>query len=127
VSGSDGSGVALGRPSESTLIPALMEAPSSFPTPSMVGTVAVVTGIAGPVGQAVARRLAGGCRCVLLSDADAQAARPVLAEVERIRALHGFDVQPVFVEADAATEAGARTIIRTALTTFGWVDAVVVN
>ncbi|MEP0548831.1 MAG: SDR family oxidoreductase [Rhodothermales bacterium] len=93
----------------------------------MVGTVAVVTGIAGPIGQAVARRLAGESRCILFSDANAQAARPVLAEVERIRALHGLEAEPVFVEADAATDAGARLIIRTALSTFGRVDAVVVN
>lgn len=103
-----------------------MEAASPPPTP-LVGTVAVVTGIAGPIGQAVARRLAGECQCILFSDADAQAAQPVLAEVERIRTLHGLDTEPIFVEADAATDAGARLVIRTALNTFGRVDAVVVN
>lgn len=93
----------------------------------MVGTVAVVTGITGPVGQAVARRLAGECRCLVLSDPDARAARPVLAEVDRIRALHGLDADPVFVEANAATEEGARAVFSTALSTFGRVDVVVIN
>lgn len=103
-----------------------MEAASPPPTP-LVGTMAVVTGIAGPIGQAVARRLAGECQHILFSDPDAQGARRVLAEVERIRALHGLDTEPIFVQADAATDAGARLVIRTALTTFGRVDAVVVN
>lgn len=103
-----------------------MEAASPPPTP-LVGTVAVVTGIAGPIGQAVARRLAGECQYILYSDPDAQAAQSVLAEVERIRALHGLAPEPLFVQADAATDAGARLVTRTALNAFGRVDAVVVN
>lgn len=93
----------------------------------MAGTVAVVTGIASPIGQAVARRLAGECHRLVFSDPDPKAARPVLAEVERIRQLHGFEIDPVFVEADAATDEGAQTIFRTAIDTFGQVDSVVVN
>ena len=103
-----------------------MEAVFSSPT-SMVGTVAVVTGIASPVGQAVARRFAGECRCLLLSDPDAAASRPVLDEVERIRALHGLETKLPFVDADAGTESGARLVMRTAHTAFGRVDAVVIN
>jgi NAD(P)-dependent dehydrogenase (short-subunit alcohol dehydrogenase family) len=93
----------------------------------MAGTVAVVTGIASPIGQAVARRLAGECRRLVFSDPDRKGARPVLAEVERIRQLHGFDVEPVFVEADAATDEGAHAIYHTALDAFGRVDSVVIN
>jgi NAD(P)-dependent dehydrogenase (short-subunit alcohol dehydrogenase family) len=93
----------------------------------MAGTVAVVTGIAGPIGQAVARRLASECQRLVFSDPDPRAARSVLAEVERIRTLHGFDTEPVFVAADAATDEGARVIVCTALNTFGRVDSVIIN
>jgi len=93
----------------------------------MAGTVAVVTGIASPIGQAVARRLAGECCRLVLSDPDPKAARPVLAEVERIRQLHGLEIEPVFVEADAATDEGVRAIFHTAIDIFGRVDSVVVN
>ncbi len=103
-----------------------MEGPSAQ-SPGMAGTVAVVTGMASPIGQAVARRLAGECRCLVLSDPDPRAARPVLDEVERIRTLHGFDTDPVFVEADAATDEGARAAVCAAVQTFGQVDSVIVN
>jgi 3-oxoacyl-[acyl-carrier protein] reductase len=93
----------------------------------MVGTATVVTDVAGPVGQAVARRLASECRCLVLSDPDARAAEGVRAEVERIRALQGFDDEPVFVEADTATEEGARAVFGAALAAFDRVDAVVIN
>lgn len=93
----------------------------------MAGTVAVVTGIASPIGQAVARRLASECQRLVFSDPDPRAARPVLAEVERIRTLHGFDTSPVFVEADAASTEGAHAAVCTALNTFGQVDSVIVN
>jgi 3-oxoacyl-[acyl-carrier protein] reductase len=93
----------------------------------MVGTVTVVTGIAGPVGQAVARRIASESHCIVLSDPDADAARSVLAEVERIRALQGLEDEPVFVEADTATEEGARAVIAAALAAFERVDAVIIN
>lgn len=93
----------------------------------MAGTVSVVTNAAGPVGQAVARRLAGECRHLVLVDPDARAARDVLAEVGRIRALHDLDDDALFVEADAATEDGAREALCSALRAYGRVDAVVVN
>lgn len=93
----------------------------------MAGTVAVVTGIASPIGQAVARRLAGECRRLVFSDPDRKAAHTVLAEVERIRTLHGFEIEPVFVEADAATDEGAHAVFRAAIDTFGQIDAAVIN
>ena len=93
----------------------------------MAGTVAVVTGIASPIGQAVARRLAGECHRLVFSDPDRKAARPVLDEVERIRQLHGFEIEPVFVEADAATDEGANNTFRAAIEAFGRVDSVIIN
>ena len=91
----------------------------------MAGTVAVITEGAGPLGQAVARRLGAACTHVLLADASATAARPVLDELARTRQLHGLDEEPAFVRADATSEDGARTVVHAALDRFGRVDVVV--
>ena len=100
-----------------------MESPAS--TPRMAGTVALVTDVSGPVGQAVARRLASECTRLVLASPDAASARSTLDEVARIRALHRLAPEPVFVEADARTPGGAHDACAAALDAFGRLDAVV--
>ncbi|MGX7828837.1 SDR family NAD(P)-dependent oxidoreductase [Actinokineospora sp. 24-640] len=81
------------------------------------GKVVIVTGAAGAIGVAVARRLGGeGARLVLVGSG-----RTPLAEAEAAAG----DAEVATVEADVATAAGARAYVEAATTRFGRVDVLV--
>jgi NAD(P)-dependent dehydrogenase (short-subunit alcohol dehydrogenase family) len=77
--------------------------------------VAVVTGAAGGIGAAVARRLAGAGAHVVLVDRDVEAVADVAHTLPEGRALA--------VGADVADEAGTRAYVDTAREAFGRIDA----
>lgn len=91
----------------------------------LAGTSAVITGVSGALGQAVARHLAATCRALLLADASAEDARAIRADVQRVRQLHGIDGEAVFIEADVSDGAQAARVLREAREAFGDVEAVV--
>jgi NAD(P)-dependent dehydrogenase (short-subunit alcohol dehydrogenase family) len=77
------------------------------------GKVAVVTGAAGGIGSATARRLsAEGCRVVVV-DLDGQGARKVAAELPG---------ESAWVQADVATDEGVEEYLGEATRSFGKID-----
>lgn len=84
----------------------------------LAGQVALVTGGAGGIGRAVARRLAGQGACVVVADIDLQGAREAAREFGRL----GLAVHVDATDEDAVAEAYRTTVRR-----FGGVDIVVSN
>jgi NAD(P)-dependent dehydrogenase (short-subunit alcohol dehydrogenase family) len=82
------------------------------------GRVAVVTGGAGGIGLAVARRLAGAGATVVVADSDAAATESAAREL-------GSSV--LAVHADVSTEEGVETYMQAALDRFGRVDVYHLN
>ena len=89
----------------------------------MVGKVALVTGGAGGIGQAIARRILADGGCVVLADIDAEALDSVGAELVKA---HGRD--PVRgVRCDVTDEASVIAAFERAALEFGGVDILVSN
>lgn len=82
------------------------------------GRIAVVTGGAGGIGLAVARRLARAGASVVVADADAAAAESVARQLGS---------SGIAVHADVSTEEGVETYMQAALDRFGRVDAYHLN
>lgn len=90
---------------------------------SLAGRIAVVTGAAGGIGQAVARRLAGEGACVLLTDRD----EAPLAEAEQALAqAFGTDLIAGRV-GDVTSEADMAAVVAATTEIFGGLDIVVAN
>ena len=89
----------------------------------MVGKVALVTGGAGGIGQAIARRLLADGGCVMLADIDAQALESVRAE---LAGAHGKD-HVRGVACDVTDEASVIAAFGRAAIEFGGVDILVSN
>lgn len=86
------------------------------------GKVAVVTGGAGGIGQALCRRFAGeGARAVVVADIDGAGAARVTDEVSRLGS-HG-----VPVTADVSTEAGIAAVVERAGEDCGAIDLLCCN
>ena len=87
------------------------------------GRVALVTGGAGGIGSAVARRLLNDGACVVLADVDAPALERAVSElravhsVDRVRGAHG----------DVTSESAVRAMFETAAREFGGLDILVSN
>ncbi len=89
----------------------------------LVGKVALVTGGAGGIGQAIARRFLAEGGCVMLADIDAEALDAVTADLARA---HGRD--PVRgVRCDVTSEASVIAAFERAAIEFGGVDILVSN
>ncbi|MEK8046338.1 MAG: bifunctional rhamnulose-1-phosphate aldolase/short-chain dehydrogenase [Burkholderiales bacterium PBB6] len=89
----------------------------------MVGKVAVVTGGAGGIGQAIARRILADGGCVVLADIDQEALDSVSAELARA---HGRD-HVRGVRCDVTDEASVIAAFGRAAIEFGGVDILVSN
>ncbi|MEF2074800.1 bifunctional rhamnulose-1-phosphate aldolase/short-chain dehydrogenase [Consotaella aegiceratis] len=90
---------------------------------SLAGRVALVTGGAGGIGQAIARRLAGEGACVVLADIDRQA---LAATHEEFAKAYGKDqVRSVLI--DVTDEAAVREGFAQACTELGGLDILVSN
>jgi rhamnulose-1-phosphate aldolase/alcohol dehydrogenase len=98
----------------------LQRAPKPRP---LVGKVALVTGGAGGIGQAIARRLLAEGGCVVLADIDAQALETVGGALAQA---HGRDVVRT-VRCDVTEEAGVIAAFAFAALQFGGVDILVSN
>ena len=98
----------------------LQRAPKPKP---MVGKVALVTGGAGGIGQAIARRLLSEGACVVLADIDEPALASVTAE---LAAAHGLD-HVRGVACDVTQEASVIAAFHRAALEFGAVDILVSN
>lgn len=85
------------------------------------GRVAIVTGGAKGVGEAVARAFAASGASVVIADLDAEAGEQV---ARSIRASGGT---AVFVEADVADESGAAHVVAIGQRDFGGVDVLINN
>lgn len=95
-----------------------------MPAPrSLAGRVAFVTGAAGGIGRAAARRLLAEGACVLLTDIDQDALARADAE---LREQHGQDMVAAAV-ADVTDEAAVEAAMRQALSRFGGLDIIVSN
>ncbi|MFL6698249.1 MAG: bifunctional rhamnulose-1-phosphate aldolase/short-chain dehydrogenase [Vitreoscilla sp.] len=89
----------------------------------MVGKVALVTGGAGGIGQAIARRILADGGCVVLADIDAEALRSVAAEMSK-----SFGPDHVRgVVCDVTDEASVIAAFDRAAMEFGGVDILVSN
>jgi rhamnulose-1-phosphate aldolase/alcohol dehydrogenase len=89
----------------------------------MVGKVALVTGGAGGIGQAIARRLLADGGCVVLTDIDDEALQSVTAALEKA---HGKD-HVRGVRADVTDEASVIASFARAAIEFGGIDILVSN
>ena len=93
------------------------------PAKSLQGRVALITGGAGGIGSAVARRLLGEGACVVLTDLDAGALDTVVRELagtaatDRVRGVAG----------DVTSEDSVREAVATAAREFGGLDVLVSN
>jgi rhamnulose-1-phosphate aldolase/alcohol dehydrogenase len=94
----------------------------SRPRP-LVGKVALITGGAGGIGQAIARRLLADGACVVLADIDADALGQVAADMA---AAFGKDHVRA-VRCDVTEESSVLDLFRTVCCEFGGVDVVVSN
>ncbi|MGH6798999.1 MAG: bifunctional rhamnulose-1-phosphate aldolase/short-chain dehydrogenase [Roseiarcus sp.] len=90
---------------------------------SLAGRVALVTGGAGGIGQAIAARLMGEGACVVLADIDAQSLDKAVADFGR---RFGNDVVRR-VHVDVTSEAKVDAAFHEALLAFGGLDIVVAN
>lgn len=95
-----------------------------MPAPKpLAGKVALVTGGAGGIGQAVSRRLLADGACVVLADIDQAALDGAVAALSKV---HGRDgVRGV--RCDVADEAGVQAVFDRACIEFGGLDIVVSN
>ncbi|MDY0745341.1 bifunctional rhamnulose-1-phosphate aldolase/short-chain dehydrogenase [Paucibacter sp. R3-3] len=89
----------------------------------MVGKVALVTGGAGGIGQAIAKRILADGGCVVLADIDAEALASVGAELSKA---HGKD-HVRGVACDVTSEASVIAAFDKAALEFGGVDILVSN
>ncbi|WP_366657023.1 bifunctional rhamnulose-1-phosphate aldolase/short-chain dehydrogenase [Fodinicurvata sp. EGI_FJ10296] len=90
---------------------------------AMAGRVAVVTGGAGGIGMAAARRLLAESACVVLADVDAEG---VTSAVETLAGESGAD-RVAGVSVDVTDEARVTAMIDDAARLFGGIDVVVSN
>ncbi|MEZ5825852.1 MAG: bifunctional rhamnulose-1-phosphate aldolase/short-chain dehydrogenase [Geminicoccaceae bacterium] len=90
---------------------------------SLAGRIAVITGAAGGIGQATARRLASEGACILMTDRDAE---PLEQAAAAMRASFGSDVIRTHV-GDVTDEKAMGELLATAVREFGGVDIVVAN
>jgi rhamnulose-1-phosphate aldolase/alcohol dehydrogenase len=92
-----------------------------MPAPKPLGTrIALVTGAAGGIGKATARRLAAEGACVVIADLSLEKAQAAAAEIG------GTDVA-VGVAADVSDETAVQAMVDAAVLAFGGVDLVVNN
>jgi rhamnulose-1-phosphate aldolase/alcohol dehydrogenase len=89
----------------------------------LVGKVAVVTGGAGGIGQAIARRMLSEGACVLLADIDQEALQETVANFGRA---HGRD-QVRGIHCDVTSEASVVAAFAQAAAEYGGVDILVSN
>jgi rhamnulose-1-phosphate aldolase/alcohol dehydrogenase len=87
------------------------------------GRIALVTGGAGGIGGAIARRLLGDGACVLLADLDAAALQRQVAELQKA---HGAD-RVRGVSGDVTSETAVRAAFDAAAREFGGLDILVSN
>jgi NAD(P)-dependent dehydrogenase (short-subunit alcohol dehydrogenase family) len=90
---------------------------------SLAGRVALVTGGAGGIGQAIAARLMGEGACVVLADIDAQNLDGAVADFGK---KFGKDVVSG-VHVDVTNEAKVDAAFHETLLAFGWLDILVAN
>ena len=90
---------------------------------SLAGRVALVTGGAGGIGQAIAARLMGEGACVVLADIDAQSLDAAVADFGK---QFGKDAV-AGVHVDVTSEAAVEAAFREAVLAYGGVDIVVAN
>ena len=90
---------------------------------SLAGRVALVTGGAGGIGQAIAARLMGEGACVVLADIDAQSLDATVADFGK---RFGKDAV-AGVHVDVTSEAAVEAAFREAVLAYGGVDVVVAN
>ena len=90
---------------------------------SLAGRVALVTGGAGGIGQAIAARLMGEGACVVLADIDAQSLDATVADFGK---RFGKDAV-AGVHVDVTSEAAVEAAFREAVLAYGGVDIVVAN
>jgi rhamnulose-1-phosphate aldolase/alcohol dehydrogenase len=90
---------------------------------SLAGRVALVTGGAGGIGQAIAARLMGEGACVVLADIDAQSLDATVADFSK---RFGKDVV-AGVHVDVTSEPAVEAAFREAVLAYGGVDIVVAN
>ena len=90
---------------------------------SLAGRVALVTGGAGGIGQAIAARLMGEGACVVLADIDAQSLDATVADFGK---QFGKDAV-AGVHVDVTSEAAVEAAFREAVLAYGGVDIVVAN
>ena len=88
-----------------------------------VGRVAVVTGAAGGIGSAIARRLAADGACVILTDRDGETLEATLGEMSKS---FGKDVVRA-VTCDVTKEDEVKAAFETACVEFGGIDILVAN
>lgn len=90
---------------------------------SLAGRVALVTGGAGGIGQAVARQLLAEGACVMLTDIDAEALDGARQNLLKCSSRDNIDV----VRADITSEAEVEAILRSTALRFGGIDILVSN
>ena len=90
---------------------------------SLAGRVALVTGGAGGIGQAIAARLMGEGACLVLADIDAQSLDATVADFGK---QFGKDAV-AGVHVDVTSEAAVEAAFREAVLAYGGVDIVVAN
>jgi 2,3-dihydroxy-2,3-dihydro-p-cumate dehydrogenase len=86
--------------------------------PPYAGRVAIVTGAASPIGQAISKRLADGGAALVVTDINVEA-------MEQANAL--IDYAAVVVAADLSKQAGATRVVEAAMKAHGRVDILVNN
>ncbi|GAA1594652.1 bifunctional aldolase/short-chain dehydrogenase [Actinoplanes couchii] len=92
-----------------------------MPAPKPLATrIALVTGAAGGIGKAVAKRLAAEGACVVIADLELEKAQAAAAEI-------GSPDVAVGVSADVTSEEGVAGAVRAAVLAFGGLDLVVNN
>jgi rhamnulose-1-phosphate aldolase/alcohol dehydrogenase len=90
---------------------------------AMAGRVAFITGGAGGIGQAIARRLLGDGACVVIADIDAKGAEAAVSDLGKA---YGRDTVRG-VTLDVTSEASVEAAFRDAVREFGGIDYVVSN